>query len=62
MKVGSISILVFALFLLAYAIPSVSAQTPSGTLYYSNITIGSWSGASSQYVQQKITLNLSNYA
>ena len=38
------------------------AQTfPSGSIYYQNITIGSWSGASSQYVQQNIILDESNY-
>jgi len=39
-----------------------NAQTlPSGTVYYQNISIGSWSGASSQYVQQMINITESNY-
>ena len=39
-----------------------NAQTlPSGTVYYQNITIGSWSGASTQYVQQMVNLTENNY-
>ncbi|MEM3265227.1 MAG: hypothetical protein QXH07_04660, partial [Thermoplasmata archaeon] len=65
MNSSKILIFSFALFVLAYAMPSVSAQAPtlpSGTVAYSNITIGSWSGASSQYVQQMVNITESNYA
>ena len=42
-----------------------NAQTitfPAGTVAYSNITIGSWTAVNSAYVQQMITLNISDYS
>ena len=56
-------LLLFTPLLLLLMIASASAQSlPTGTVYYQNITIGSWSGASSQYVQQMVNLTESNYS
>ena len=40
---------------------SLPSALPEGTVYYQNITIGSWSGASTQYVQQMVNITESNY-
>ena len=57
-------LLLFTPLLLLFVIASASAQSPAptGAVYYQNITIGSWSGASSSYVQQMVNLTESNYA
>ncbi|MEM3845880.1 MAG: hypothetical protein QXU98_09285, partial [Candidatus Parvarchaeota archaeon] len=55
-------LLILALFPLLVGIANAQTLTlPSGTVVYSNITIGSWAGSPSRYVQQVITLNLSKY-
>jgi len=56
---------------IAYLLPALSlillvglsnAQTlPSGTVYYQNISIGSWSSVASRYVQQMINITEANY-
>ena len=48
--------------LILIGISNAQPTLPSGWQSYQNITIGSWSGASSQYVQQMVNLTESNYA
>ncbi|MGC8580674.1 MAG: hypothetical protein ACP5MB_11575, partial [bacterium] len=63
MQLKLYGLIAFAVLFVAFS-NNVNAQVvfPSGTVYYQNITIGSWSSVTSSYVQQMVNITESNYA